>query len=196
MITSPFYTFFAWISKVILGNICWQVVWAAGVAAVKLTVSQLVPEINTAAVQCAHTAVCLTFFFYLASHLCLYKKIKIWLVNGNGRYHNIAVVKLSIGHMCFKSILSAFCAVQSGVWRPASFSPDLQIATSLQVIAVVGGLLGTNQRSTVLVTTTRGGLGGDTALQVGRVANPPTPTPLPPPSPPAHCHVSRRRRAR
>lgn len=46
MITSPFYAFFAWISEVILRNISWQEVLALGVAAVKLSVSQLVPEIN------------------------------------------------------------------------------------------------------------------------------------------------------
>lgn len=38
--------------------------------------------------------------------------------------------------------------------------------------AVAGGLRGTNQCCTALVTTTRGGLGGDTALQVGRAATP------------------------
>lgn len=63
MITSPFYTFFAWILKVILRNISWQEVLAPGVAAVKLTVSQLVPEIKMGVVQCALIACSSTFFF-------------------------------------------------------------------------------------------------------------------------------------
>lgn len=43
---SPFYAFFAWILKVILRSISWQDKLPLGVAAMTLTVSQLVPEIN------------------------------------------------------------------------------------------------------------------------------------------------------
>lgn len=53
------------------------------------------------------------------------------------------------------------------------FNLDLQIVMSFQTVAVVGGLLGTNQRRTVLVTTTRGGLGGD-STPGGPSCNPPS----------------------
>lgn len=64
------------------------------------------------------------------------------------------------------------CTIQSGVWKLAVFNLDLQIMMSFQAVAVVGGLRGINQCCTLLVTTTRGGMGGDTALQVGRVETP------------------------
>lgn len=74
-------------------------VLAPGDAAVTLTVSQLVPEINVGEVH-SERVVRLTF------QRCILPFKKIWLVNCNRR-HNIAVVKLSIGHICFESILSA-----------------------------------------------------------------------------------------
>lgn len=86
------------------------------------------------------SALSLTFFF--TQHLISAFK-NLALVDANGRYHNIAVVKLSICHICFKCILSALYHTK---WcLEAGITLDLQIVMSFKAVAGVGGAPATHK---------------------------------------------------